>query len=131
MAPLTKFAAMGEEVYVGRRDEFVDGLRRIVEIGDRSVGVFARAGEFYAYLNRCPHQGGPVCEGVIVAKAETEVNADGSGNRGRFSSTEKHLACPWHGVEFNLTDGICWSDPRLRLRPYEVVLRDDEVLIRV
>lgn len=111
--------------------DFEDGVRRLVSHGELTIGVFAHEDEFYAYLNLCPHQGGPVCEGVIIDKVETVVNPDGTGNAGRFSDTDTHLVCPWHGVEFDLRSGQCWSDKRLKLRPYEVLIRDGEVFVRV
>jgi nitrite reductase/ring-hydroxylating ferredoxin subunit len=123
--------AMAAEIRAGIVADFEDGVRRLITHENRTIGVFAHDGEFHAYLNVCPHQGGPVCEGVIVAKVETVVNPDGSGNAGRFSDSEAHLVCPWHGVEFDLRTGRCWSDERLKLRAFEVVTRDDEVFVRV
>ena len=43
--------------------EIPPGERKIVDVGGRSVGVFNVGGEFFAVLNRCPHQGGPLCQG--------------------------------------------------------------------
>ena len=44
-------------------DEIPPGARKIVDVGGRSIGVFNVGGEFFALLNRCPHQGGPLCLG--------------------------------------------------------------------
>jgi nitrite reductase (NADH) small subunit len=128
---VTSFSAVSQEIRAGAVSDFEDGVRRLVTVGDRTIGVFAHAGEMFAYLNVCPHQGGPVCEGVIVGKVETELKPGGHVGLGRFSETETHLACPWHGVEFNIRTGVCWSDQRLRLRSYEVTTRDGEVFVRV
>ncbi|HEY2440280.1 MAG TPA: Rieske 2Fe-2S domain-containing protein, partial [Solirubrobacteraceae bacterium] len=50
-------------VVVARADEIAPGERKIVQIGSRSIGVFNVAGEYFALRNRCPHQGGPLCQG--------------------------------------------------------------------
>ena len=44
-------------------DEIPPGARKVVDVGGRSIGVFNVGGEFFAVLNRCPHQGGPLCLG--------------------------------------------------------------------
>ena len=122
---------MPGEIRVGAVSDFGDGVRRLVRDGDRTIGVFAHDGEFFAYLNVCPHMGGPVCEGVIIQKVETEVEPDGHVGLGRFSETDTHIACPWHGVEYDIRSGRCWSDPRLSLRAFEVTVRGDEVFLNV
>lgn len=46
-------------------DEMAPGARKIVDAGGRSLGIFNLGGEFFALRNRCPHQGGPLCEGKL------------------------------------------------------------------
>ena len=48
----------------------------------------------------------------------------------RFSETEPHIVCPWHGWEYDLRTGRCAADPRFALRRYEVVCREGEVYVR-
>ena len=43
--------------------DILPGDRRIVTVQGREVGVFNLGGEFFALLNRCPHQGGALCLG--------------------------------------------------------------------
>jgi 3-phenylpropionate/trans-cinnamate dioxygenase ferredoxin subunit len=50
---------------VATLDELPPGSRKLVEVAGRSIGVFNLEGEFYALRNRCPHQGGPLCEGKL------------------------------------------------------------------
>jgi 3-phenylpropionate/trans-cinnamate dioxygenase ferredoxin subunit len=92
------------------------GGRKIVEIAGRSIGVFNVGGQFFALRNRCPHQGGPLCQGrlaglVSSAKpGEYEYLRDG-----------EFLRCPWHGWEFDLRTGQSWFDPAgIRVRTYPV-----------
>ena len=122
---------MSGEIHAGAVSDFDADVRHMVEYGERWIGVFAHDGDFFAYLNVCPHQGGPVCEGVVIAKVETELTPDGAVGMGRFSETDTHIACPWHGVEFDIRTGRCWSDKRLRLRSFDTFVRDGEVFVRV
>jgi nitrite reductase (NADH) small subunit len=92
--------------------------------------VLRHEGDFYAYANICPHQGGPVCEGLILGRVEADVDTAGRVGPGRFSAERIHLICPWHGVEYDLRTGVCWSDSRWQLTAYEVVQRGDEVYVR-
>ena len=46
--------------------EFRPGDRKIITVGGRSIGVFRVGDRFYGIRNRCPHQGGPLCQGRIA-----------------------------------------------------------------
>ncbi|HEV8635591.1 MAG TPA: Rieske 2Fe-2S domain-containing protein, partial [Chloroflexota bacterium] len=82
----------------------------------RSIGVFNLGGEFFALRNRCPHQGGPLCEGRVWGALEAERPGEF-----RYSRGGEILACIWHGWEFDIRTGQSWCDPaRLRVRRYEV-----------
>jgi nitrite reductase/ring-hydroxylating ferredoxin subunit len=120
-----------EEVLVGRRTDFEDGARKIIAVGAREIGVLHHEGEFFAYENRCVHQGGPVCEGRILGRVELVLAEDKTVLGERFSATETHLICPWHGYEYDLRTGECAADRRLRLRRYEVVERGEEIYVLV
>jgi 3-phenylpropionate/trans-cinnamate dioxygenase ferredoxin subunit len=109
---------------VGKVDDVPEGEHMVVEVNGRSVGVFNMGGEFYGLLNRCPHQGGPMCEGRLVGLLE----ADGPG-RIRFTKEHKLLACPWHGWEFDVKTGQSYCDPaRTRLRRYPVVVEHGDIV---
>ena len=101
---------------VATAGEIPPGGRKIVEIGGRMIGVFNLDGEYVALLNRCPHQGGPLCEGKLWGLLEASAP-------GEFSYTRRGeiLTCGWHGWEFDIRTGQSWCDPkRLRVRTYEV-----------
>ena len=55
---------------VARVEEIPVGGRKLVEVAGRSIGVFNVSGRFYAVRNRCPHQGGPLCLGVVSGFVE-------------------------------------------------------------
>ena len=119
------------EHWAGKVHDFHRDGRKIVRIGDVEVGVFRRAGAWYAYENRCLHQGGPVCEGAIMARVEAVLDSGGAYLGERFSEDETHVVCPWHGWEYDLATGACAADRRLRLKRFRVVERGDEVYVVV
>ena len=101
---------------VARADEIGPGERKIVEVAGLSIGVFNLGGEYFALRNRCPHQGGPLCEGILWGLLESSAP-------GQFSYSRKGeiLTCGWHGWEFDVRTGQSYCDPRrLRVRSYEV-----------
>ena len=117
------------EQFVGKDSELKDGDRRIVFVGDREIGVFKEEGRYYAYSNVCLHQGGPACEGLIIAKVEERIMPDRTSKGLYFSDTETHFVCPWHGYEYDIKTGECVSDRKLKLRRYKVVQKGDEVYV--
>jgi nitrite reductase/ring-hydroxylating ferredoxin subunit len=119
------------ELYVGQVSEFIETDTKVVKSGSLEIGVMHRNGEFYAYSNQCLHQGGPACEGMIIAKVEEVLNPDKTYAGERFSDTEIHFVCPWHGYEYDLKTGECVPDRRLRLRKFEVVTKGEDVYVIV
>jgi nitrite reductase (NADH) small subunit len=113
------------EVYAGQEAEFEDEQRKIIAANGREVVVFKHDGRFYAFENNCPHNGGPVGEGILIGKVEAVLGPDQTLLAERFSETETHLVCPWHGWEYNIANGACIGDPKRRLRKYEIVQRED------
>lgn len=117
------------EWLVGRVPEFAEIDRKIVSVEGTDIGIFCKDKEFYAYENVCLHQGGPVCEGMLLGKVEQLLTEDRSANGHRFSEEEEHIVCPWHGWEYDIVTGRCAADRRLRLRRYKVVKRGEEVYV--
>lgn len=117
------------EIRVGARAEIADGERRIVFHGDTQIGVFRWDGKFYAYENLCVHQGGPACEGLIMHRVEDVLAADKTYIRQKFSDTDVHFVCPWHGYEYDIRTGECVGDRRLKLRNFPVLERGGEVFV--
>jgi nitrite reductase/ring-hydroxylating ferredoxin subunit len=111
---------------VARVEDVPDGERIIVNVQGRDVGVFNVGGEYYAFSNRCPHKGGPLCLGEIAGLIE----ADAPGQF-RFDADRKLLMCPWHGWEFDLKDGQSYLDPvKTRARPYPVEVEQGTIIAR-
>jgi 3-phenylpropionate/trans-cinnamate dioxygenase ferredoxin subunit len=101
------------------------GERKIVEVAGLSIGVFNLKGEFFAVRNRCPHQGGPLCEGKLWGLLEAPVPGEFA-----LSRRGEILSCGWHGWEFDVRTGQSWCDPkRLRARTYDVRVESGSTLV--
>jgi nitrite reductase (NADH) small subunit len=61
------------------------GSRRVARAQGLPVALFRTAGDaVHALLDRCPHKGGPLSQGIVTAE---------------------HVACPLHNWAIGLTDG--------------------------
>jgi nitrite reductase/ring-hydroxylating ferredoxin subunit len=120
---------MATELLVGRVGDFADGRRVMVRVDDRDVFVFEHNGRFHAFENVCRHMGGPVGEGILMGKVEAVLDENRAWVRDRFSTTEIHIVCPWHGWEYDIETGECAANRRIKLRRYEAVQRGEDVYV--
>ena len=118
------------EIMIGNLEEFADQDHRVLALDDFEVGVFRRGAKLYAYENRCPHYGGPVCQGKIFKQVEEILAHDQTSTGLRFAS-EENVVCPWHGYEYNLVTGCHPGDPALRLTPVEIRVDNGQVYLRI
>ena len=93
--------------------------------------MFKLGGEFFAYLNHCPHMGGPACQGKMIAKVEEIIAEDRTSKGMMFSKSKMHVVCPWHGFEFDIRTGIHPGNPKARLRKIKVAVADGDVIVTV
>lgn len=112
-------------------DEIPERGGVLAVIDDVEVGVFRVHGRVHAWENRCRHQGGPVCTGLVIGRLEAVVAPDGTVERERLSDEEIHVVCPWHGWEYNLETGALAADPRIRLRRVPAFVRDGYAYVSV
>jgi nitrite reductase/ring-hydroxylating ferredoxin subunit/hemoglobin-like flavoprotein len=99
-----------KKVTVAREADIPEGERRIVTIDNLSIGVFHHHGKWYALRNSCLHRGGPVCTGSLVGDT---------------------LTCPWHGFQYDVTNGQLLVDPAASLDTYAVFLEEGNVVLQV
>jgi nitrite reductase (NADH) small subunit len=71
------------------------------EHADRSYAVFVVDGKLHVTDGACPHNGGPLAEGLV---------------------REGVVTCPWHWYSYELATGRCRTTAGYELRRYEVVL---------
>jgi nitrite reductase/ring-hydroxylating ferredoxin subunit len=80
------------------------------------VFVVRKHGEVYAYLNRCPHTGGP-----LDWVPDQFLSLDG-----------QHIQCATHAALFRIDDGFCIAGPcsGQSLAQLPVIVKDGEVCLR-
>lgn len=99
-----------KDIVVGPAAEIPDDSRKIIHVGNTSIGIFHHKGQWYAHRNSCLHRGGPVCTGKLVGDT---------------------LTCPWHGFQYNVTTGHLLVDPSAKLDGYTVSVIDGDVHLQV
>jgi nitrite reductase/ring-hydroxylating ferredoxin subunit len=101
------------------------GGRKRVEIGGRPIAVFNIAGELFAILDRCPHQGGSLSAGYLTGRLTSPMPGDYA-----YDAAREIIRCPWHAWEFDLRTGRSHCDPaRVRVRAFPVERRSGETLL--
>jgi nitrite reductase/ring-hydroxylating ferredoxin subunit len=99
-----------KEVFVAPAAEIPDGERKIIQVDDLSIGVFHHQGKWYAVRNHCLHRGGPVATGSLVGDV---------------------ITCPWHGFQYNLTNGELLVDPATKLDSYRIIEKEDGIYLTI
>ncbi len=101
------------------------GEKKLVTVRGRPIVLFNLNGEFFGLLNRCPHQGGSLCEGVVTGLVQsTEPGKYAYSRRGEI------IRCPWHGWEFDIRTGQSWCEPsRVQVRAYPVEVAHGDALV--
>ena len=94
-----------------------------IEFGGRTIGIIRTRGGMRAIGDRCPHQGGPICRGLV-----TGTMAPSAPNEYVYEQDGEIVRCPWHGYEFELTTGKSVGGAiRGRVQVYTVEARDGRV----
>ena len=92
----------------------------------REIGIFNVKGEFFALINRCPHEGAPLCIGPILGLAESDRPGEY-----RLERQGEMLRCPWHGWEFDIRTGQSWCHPdSVKARNYPVTVVPGETVAK-
>ena len=93
--------------------------------GRGGIGVFNVAGSFYALRNRCPHKGGPLCQGRlrphVVADAVYQVQQERGG--------EILKLCLAQLGSSTSRPGVALYDPAVRVKTYRVAVEQDQVVL--
>jgi nitrite reductase/ring-hydroxylating ferredoxin subunit len=116
---------MGRHV-IATTSEIAPGGNKVVTLEGREIVVFHVNGQFFALLNRCPHEGAPLARAACVAHLSSD-------EPGQFRRTRvgEMLRCAWHGWEFDMRTGQSYCDPaRVRVRSYPVAIAAGETLAK-
>jgi 3-phenylpropionate/trans-cinnamate dioxygenase ferredoxin subunit len=116
---------MSKHVVAAVRD-IPPGSRRLVTVRGRPIAIFNVGGEFFGLFNRCPHQGGSLCEGELGGLVESDEPG-----QYRYTRQGEILRCPWHGWEFDIRTGQSWCDPaRIQTRAYPVEVAAGQTVVQ-
>jgi nitrite reductase/ring-hydroxylating ferredoxin subunit/DMSO/TMAO reductase YedYZ heme-binding membrane subunit len=104
------FAGADGLVLLGAFADLAEGRAATVNVNGERIAVVRKGGALYAISNVCPHQNGPLGEGMV---------RDG------------YLECPWHGYQFDPCTGLGppgFSDSVPR---YELITKGGQTYLRV
>ena len=86
---------------------------RAARIGDREIALFHLGDRVLAVDNQCPHQGGPLCDGIVTGQS---------------------VVCPLHAWKVNLADGTVERPTHGKdhcVRTYETRLEEGIVAVQM
>lgn len=110
---------------VAKAEEIPVGSRKIVTVRGREIGIFNVGGDFCALINRCPHQGAPLCRGEIVSRLVAPSPGDY-----RLTRSGEMIRCPWHCWEFDIRTGQSLCDPNsVQARAFDVAVEPGKRLV--
>ena len=89
------------------------------------------AGHLVAWLNECPHRGGPVCQGRLYKRVLEPVDGEGHVRALAFDDTVTNLVCSWHGYEFDVATGINQGHAQFKLKRVKLEEKDGNVYVVV
>jgi nitrite reductase/ring-hydroxylating ferredoxin subunit len=104
---------------VAKTSEIPPGRRKLVQVAGREIVLLNTAGEYFALMNRCPHQGGNLFHGDLLGLVESSEPGDYN-----YSRRGEMLRCAWHGWEFDVRTGQSWCDRRTRVKTYATAVEE-------
>jgi 3-phenylpropionate/trans-cinnamate dioxygenase ferredoxin component len=104
---------MSEFIPVAKVADLPDPGKMLVEADERLIVLFRVGGKYYALDDVCTHDGGPLSEGALDAKACT-------------------IECPRHGAKFDIKNGAALTMPATEpTEAYEVKVDGENILVRI
>jgi nitrite reductase (NADH) small subunit len=91
---------------------------KLAEVAGHDLVVVHSPSGIHVLRNRCPHQGAPICGGMLTG---TYLPSDPGVLL--YGMDNEIIRCPWHGWEFDVRNGEALfgiSSKRLVLYPTEV-----------
>jgi nitrite reductase (NADH) small subunit len=99
--PFVRAAKVGELPAGTVREFYVEG---------KAIALANVEGKVYAINNTCLHRGGPLGQGVLEGKAVT---------------------CPWHGWQYDVTNGKLVQNPTAGVDCYRTEIRGEDIFVEV
>jgi len=119
------------EIFVAHSKDLVEGSKVFFQADVGELCLIKANNLFHAFLNICPHQGGPACNGLLIHRVEEIIAEDKTYHGMRFHEKDLHIVCPWHGWEFNVETGRCAGDGKFALRRFPVTEKNGDLYVTV
>jgi nitrite reductase (NADH) small subunit len=97
-------------VRAAAKAEILSGTIREFQLDGKAVALANVGGKFFAVNGVCLHQGGPLGEGEMDRQVVT---------------------CPWHGWQFDVTNGQLLTNAAVTLACYPVEIRGEDVFVDI
>ncbi len=100
---------MDNYIYVASLDDIPKRGARSVKIGEKIIAIFRTQNDnIYATDNKCPHKGGPLCEGLVH---------------------DEKVTCPLHSHIFCLKTGKSADSNGERVKTYEIIVKNGQIFL--
>jgi nitrite reductase (NADH) small subunit len=93
-----------------RKDDIPAGTIREFQVNGTTVAIANVEGKLFAINNTCLHRGGPLGEGELAGKVVT---------------------CPWHGWQYDVTNGKTLANPVVGVECYPLEIKGDDIFVEV
>lgn len=101
---------MSEFHDIAASQEIPPGQMRRYVIDGRTIAVVRTTERLFAVDDSCPHRGGPLSEGDLIAC---------------------EIVCPWHFWSFDLETGRHTGGSKFAVVTHEIRVENDRVLVRL
>ena len=91
---------------VAKVEDIKPGARLSVTLRGRPIVIFNVDGELYGMMDRCPHQGARLSQGI-----QSGLAVSSEPGTAHVERCNEFIRCPWHGWEFDIKTGQSWFDP--------------------
>src|SRR3981189_1813245 len=91
-----------------KTNEITPGTIREFHVEGKAIALANVEGKIYAINNTCLHRGGPLGEGSLEGAVVT---------------------CPWHGWQFDVTNGKAVQNPAEGVGCYHTEVRGEDIFI--
>ena len=79
-----------------------------IQVAGKPVALANVAGKFFAINNTCLHRGGPLGQGALQ---------------------DKIVTCPWHGWQYDVTNGKLVMNQAIGVKTYSIEVRGEDLWI--
>ena len=98
------------EIRAASSDELKVNQMKLIHVGKRRIVIGRTEEGFKAFDDRCPHRGASLAGGAMICGT---------------------VQCPWHGSQFNVTNGKVTAGPATQqIHTYEVTLRNGSIFVK-